>query len=111
MFGRGGAPLAEGLPDLGVVGMFTWVHGLVFLAIGGVVAWLLAYVERHPRAGFGILMLFVFFEFGFVAAAMVFADPVLHALAGPAALVPNLLPAGRPGGYLWGPPPKPRAQP
>ncbi len=101
LFRRGAAPLAEVLPDLEMVGMFTWVHGLVFLAIGGVVAWLLAYVERHPSAGFGILMLFVFFEFGFVAAAMVFAEPVLHALAWPAVLVANMLAAAAMGGYFW----------
>lgn len=101
LFRRGAAPLAEVLPDLEMVGMFTWVHGLVFLAIGGVVAWLLAYVERHPSAGFGILMLFVFFEFGFVAAAMVFAEPVLHALAWPAVLVANMLAATAMGGYFW----------
>ncbi len=101
LFRRGAAPLAEVLPDLEMVGMFTWVHGLVFLAIGGVVAWLLAYVERHPSAGFGILMLFVFFEFGFVAVAMVFAEPVLHALAWPAVLVANMLAAAAMGGYFW----------
>lgn len=101
LFRRGAAPLAEVLPDLEMVGMFTWVHGLVFLAIGGVVAWLLAYIERHPSAGFGILMLFVFFEFGFVAAAMVFAEPVLHALAWPAVLVANMLAATAMGGYFW----------
>jgi hypothetical protein len=33
-----------------------------------------------------MLMLFVFFEFGFIAAAMLFAAPVLQALAWPAVL-------------------------
>lgn len=101
LFRRGvGPPLAEVPLDLEMVGMFTWVHGLVFLAIGGAVARLLGYVERHPSAGFGILMLFVFFEFGFIAAAMLFAEPVLHALAWPAVLVANLLAAAAMGGYF-----------
>jgi hypothetical protein len=96
-----GPPLAEILPDLEMVWMFTWVHGLLFLAIGGAVARLLGYIERHPSVGFGILMLFVFFEFGFVAAAMLFAEPVLHALAWPAVLVANTLAAATMGGYFW----------
>jgi hypothetical protein len=96
-----GPPLAEIPPDLEMVWMFTWVHGLLFLAIGGAVARLLGYIERHPSVGFGILMLFVFFEFGFVAAAMLFAEPVLHALAWPAVLVANTLAAATMGGYFW----------
>jgi hypothetical protein len=96
-----GPPLAEILPDLEMVWMFTWVHGLLFLAIGGAVARLLGYIERHPSVGFGILMLFVFFEFGFVATAMLFAEPVLHALAWPAVLVANTLAAATMGGYFW----------
>jgi hypothetical protein len=100
LFGRG-APLAEGGADLGMVLMFTWVHGLAFVVVGGVVARLLALAERQPSAGFGILMLFVFFEFGFIAAAMVFAAPVLRALAWPAVLVANLLAAAAMGSYFW----------
>ncbi len=102
LFRRGaGPPLAEILPDLEMVGMFTWVHALVFLAIGGAVARLLGYIEGHPNIGFGILMLFVFCEFGFIAAAMLFAEPVLHALAWPAVLVANTLAATTMGGYFW----------
>jgi hypothetical protein len=46
-------------------------------------------------------MLFVFFEFGFIAAAMLLAEPVLQALAWPAILVANLLAATAMGGYFW----------
>ena len=76
-------------------------YALVFLAIGGAVARLLGYIEGHPNIGFGILMLFVFFEFGFIAAAMLFAEPVLKALAWPAVLVANMLAATTMGGYFW----------
>ena len=102
LFRRGaGAPWPEVLPDLEMVLMFTWVHGLVFVAIGGVAARLLGLAERQPSAGFGILMLFVFFEFGFIVTAMLLAAPVLQALAWPAILVANMLAAAAMGGYFW----------
>ncbi len=71
---------------------YSWIHGLVFCVIGGLAAKLLSLAERDLHFGFGILLLFVIFEFGFVAAAMVFAE--LQALAWPAVLVGNLLAAG-----------------
>jgi len=102
LFGRGaGLPWPDVGPDLGMVLMFTWVHGLAFVVVGGIVARLLALAERQPSVGFGIVMLFVFFEFGFIAAAMLFAAPVLHTLAWPAILVANLLAAAAMGGYFW----------
>ncbi len=101
LFRRGAGVVApEVVPDFGMVGMFTWVHGLLFAAIGGLTARLLGFAERNPSVGFGILLLFVFFEFGFVAAAMLFAEPILHALAWPAVLVANMLAAAVMGGYL-----------
>src|SRR5436309_12671786 len=99
LFRRGGTtPLSEIRPNLEMVLMFTWVHGLVFVAIGGIVARLLALAERKPSVGFGILMLLVFFEFGLIVAAMFFAEPILHALAWPAVLVANSLAAAAMGG-------------
>jgi hypothetical protein len=101
LFGRGaGLPPPDTGPDLGMVLMFTWVHGLAFVVVGGIVARLLAVAEGRPSAGFGILMLFVLFEFGFIAVAMLFAQPVLRALAWPAILVANLLAAATMGGYF-----------
>jgi hypothetical protein len=91
--------------------MFTWVHGLAFVVVGGIVARLLAVAERQPSAGFGILMLFVLFEFGFIAVAMLFAQPVLRALAWPAIVVANLLAAATMGGYFWLRHPNLRVQP
>jgi len=111
LFRHGAAPWLDAVPDLEMVLMFTWVHGLAFVVIGGIVARLLALAERQPSAGFGILMLFVFFEFGFIAAAMVFAAPVLQALAWPAILVANLLAAATMGGYFWLRHPNLRVQP
>ncbi len=100
---RHGAGLAspESLPvSLDMVLMFTWVHGLVFAMLGGAASRLLAFAERNPNIGFGILLFFVVFEFGFLAAAWMFAEPVLHALAWPAILIANLLAASAMGGYF-----------
>jgi hypothetical protein len=101
---RGGEGLAspETLAiNLEMVLMFTWVHGLVFIVIGGVASRLLGYAEHNPNIGFGILLLFVVFEFGFVAVNMAFADAVLRALTWQAVLVGNLLAAAAMAGYFW----------
>ena len=101
---RGGEGLASAttLPvSFEMVVLYTWVHGLVFCVIGGVAARLLALAERSPNAGFGILLLFVVFEFGFVMTAMVFAEPVLRAVTWPSILVGNLLAAAVMGAYFW----------
>lgn len=87
--------------SLEMVLVYTWVHGLVFCVIGGVAARLLAAAERKPDLGFGILLLFVVFEFGFLVAAMLFAEALLHALAWQEVLIGNLLAAGAMGAYFW----------
>jgi hypothetical protein len=84
-----------------MVVLYTWVHALVFAVVGGVAARLLAIAERRPHVGFGILLLFVVFEFGFLLAAMLFAEPVLRVLTWPAVLAGNLLAAVVMGAYLW----------
>lgn len=81
--------------------MFTWVHLLAFAVLGGIAAYLLALAERDPNYGFGILLFFVVFEFGFVVVAMTFAENVLHALAWPKVLIGNLLAAGAMAAYFW----------
>jgi hypothetical protein len=90
---------------------YSWIHGLVFCVIGGMAAKLLSLAERDLHFGFGILLLFVIFEFVFVAAAMVFAEPILRALAWPAVLVGNLLAAGAMALYFWRHHPKLRISP
>jgi hypothetical protein len=93
---RGGAGLDA--PEtmtvsLEMVLMFTWVHVLVFVGLGGIAARLLAYAERHPSSGFGVLLLFVVFQFGFIVAATIFVAPVLRVLSSWSILVANLLAA------------------
>jgi hypothetical protein len=100
----GGAGLdhPESLPvSYEMVLRFTWVHALVFAAIGGIAARLLAFAEHTANVGFGIVLLFVVFEFGFVAVTMVLAEDVLSSLAWPAVLFGNLLAAGVMGIYFW----------
>jgi hypothetical protein len=100
---RGGAGL--GTPEtltvsLEMVLMFTWVHVLVFVGLGGIAARLLAYAERHPSSGFGVLLLFVVFQFGFIVAATIFVAPVLRVLAPWSVLVANLLAAAAMTAYF-----------
>lgn len=103
LFRPGGRLAAPGsLPvSFEMVLVYTWVHGLVFCVIGGIAARLLAAAERKPDLGFGILLLFVVFEFGFLVAAMLFAEALLHALAWQEVLIGNLLAAGAMGAYFW----------
>jgi hypothetical protein len=102
LFQRGASldSLATQPVSLEMVLMFTWVHGLAFAALGGVAARLLGHVERHPSAGFGVLLFFVIFQFVFTAAASVFAAPVLRVLSPWTVLVANLLAAAAMAAYL-----------
>ena len=81
--------------------MYTWVHGMVFAVIGGSVSYLLRLAEKNPDLGFGIILLFIVLEFGFIGAAFLFAEPILHALAWPMILIGNLLAAAGMAGYFW----------
>ena len=83
-----------------VVG-FTFVHWLVFAVVGLIASRLLGLAERNANIGFGILLLFVVFEFGFLGGATLFAEPVLHALTWPTILIGNLLAAAVMGLYFW----------
>jgi hypothetical protein len=102
LFGRtAGVVDLQTLPvSMEMVLMFTWVHGLAFAAIGGVASRLLGMAERNPSIGFGVLLLFVVFEFGFTVAAMLFAAPILKVLTWPAVLVANLLAAAAMAAYF-----------
>jgi hypothetical protein len=81
--------------------MYTWVHGLVFCVIGVVASKLIAIAERNPEFGFGSFLFFCFFQFGFIIAAFIFAEPVLYIVAWPGILVGNLLAAGTMAAYFW----------
>ncbi len=101
IFGGGLASPTTPPVSLEMVTLYTWVHGLVFCVIGGVASRLLAIAERQPNVGFGVMLLFVVFEFGFLLVTMIFAESVFQALSWWAILVGNLLAAVAMGAYLW----------
>jgi hypothetical protein len=88
-------------PSLELVLGFTWVHYLVFMLIGVGAARLLALAEHNANLGFGIVLFFAVFEFGFLLASMIFAEGALQQLAWPAVVVGNLLAAGGMCWVLW----------
>jgi hypothetical protein len=99
---RNSVELPETIPiSFEMVLLYTWVHAMAFCVVGGVAAKLLELAESNLNVGFGILLLVVIFEFGFVGAAFIFAEPVLHALAWPTVLVGNLLAATTMATYFW----------
>src|SRR5262245_50045712 len=101
---RGGAGLENPqalAPNFEMVLSFTWVHVLAFLLIGVAASRLLDLVELNPSFGFGVVLLFVFFEFGFLLASMVFAEPVLRGLTWSEVLVGNLLAAATMAAVFW----------
>jgi hypothetical protein len=101
---RGGQGLSQGetIPiSLEMTLKFTWVHGMVFMIIGGGVSWFLELAERNSNLGFGILLLFVVLEFGFIIATLLFAEPILQSLAWPAVFTGNLLAAAAMSVYFW----------
>jgi hypothetical protein len=87
--------------DMEMVLTFTWVHVLAFLVIGVAASRLLGLAERNSNLGFGVVLLFVVFEFGFLLACTLFAETALQALAWPEVLVGNLLAAGAMAGVFW----------
>ena len=101
---RGGAGLENPqavAPNFEMVLSFTWVHVLAFLLIGVAASRLLGLAERNPSFGFGVVLLFVFFEFGFLLASMVFAEPLLRALTWSEILVGNLIAAAAMTAIFW----------
>ena len=103
LFGRGEVPTSyESIRvSLEMTLMYTWVHGLVFAVIGGIASRLLGLAEHNSNLGFGILLLFVGLEFGFLGSASVLLQPVLHTIAWPSVLFGNLLATTTMAGYLW----------
>lgn len=81
--------------------MFTWVHALAFVVLATAAAWLIRIAERDPNYGFGILLFFVIFEFGFIGFSLMFAEGILHALTIPAVLIGNLLAVAAMGVFFY----------
>jgi hypothetical protein len=100
---RRGATLDAALAapvSLEMVGMFTWVHALVFIALGGIAAYLLTAVETKPSLAFGLVLMFVVFQAGFTVAAAVLAPRLLAVVGWLPVLTANLLAAAAMALYL-----------
>ncbi|MBI1737603.1 MAG: hypothetical protein HYR51_20720 [Candidatus Rokubacteria bacterium] len=100
---RRGVPLETAVTapvSLEMVGMFTWVHALVFIALGGAASYLLTAVETRPSLGFGLVLLFVVFQAGFTVVAVVIAPALLAAVGWIPVLTANLLAASAMAGYF-----------
>ncbi len=80
---------------------FTFVHWLIFTALGGFAAWMLGVAERNANLGFGVLLLFAFMEIGFLAVVAVFAQTLFQAISWQLVLVGNLLATAAMGLYFW----------
>jgi hypothetical protein len=81
---KGGAGLnsLQSVPaSFGMVLMFSILHGVAFLGIGILGTWLLHLAERDASYGFNVVLLLVFFAFGFTFLNMVLAGVVLNALS------------------------------
>jgi hypothetical protein len=81
--------------------MYSGVHGLVFMVLGVIAAYLLLLPKRKLHFGISILLLFAILELGFVGTAFVLAKPVLDELAWPIVLIGNFLAAAGMACYLW----------
>jgi hypothetical protein len=92
LFGRG-AGLEHVTVSIGTVAMFTWVHGLIFAALGGIAARLLAVAERNPSLGFGIVLFFVLLQCGFTTVMVLVAPAIFTVLGWMSIFVANLLAA------------------
>ena len=99
---RGGEALSATLPvNMEMVVNFTWIHLLAFLLIGLAASKLIEVAERDANLGFGIVLLFVVFEFGFIAFFSTVAGEVLQVISWPSILVGNLLAAAALGLVFW----------
>ena len=87
--------------SLEMAALYTVAHVLIFSAIGSLASRLLVIAERHPEVGFGILVLFVVFEFAVTVSPILFAASLVCALTWPALLIANLLATAAMAGYLW----------
>ena len=66
-----------------------------------IAAYFLLLTAKRPSLRFGILLLFVILELGFVGTAFVFAESVLHELEWPTIVLGNLMAVAGMTVYLW----------
>ena len=97
---QGLSPNAGEQVSLKLTLMYSGVHGLVFMVLGVIAAYLLLLPKRKLHFGLAFLALFVVLELGFISTAFVLAKPVLDELAWPIVLIGNFLAAAGMACYL-----------
>ena len=97
---QGPASDAGELVSLKLTVMYSGVHGLVFMVLGVITAYLLLLPKRKLHLGIVLIALFAVLEFGFVGTAFIVAQPVLNELAWPIILTGNFLAAAGMASYL-----------
>ena len=80
--------------------IYSGLHGLVFMVLGVIAAYLLLLPKRKLHLGIVLIVLFAVLELGFVGTAFVVAKPVLDELAWPVVLTGNFLAAAGMACYL-----------
>jgi hypothetical protein len=88
------------LVSLKLTVMYSGVHGLVFMVLGMIAAYLFLLSKRKLHLGILLIALFAVLELGFVGTAFVVAKPVLDELAWPIVLTGNFLAAAGMACYL-----------
>src|ERR1044072_843775 len=89
------------LVSLKLTVMYSGVHGLVFMVLGMIAAYLFLLSKRKLHLGILLIELFAGLELGFVGTAFVVAKPVLDELAWPIVLTGHFLAAAGMACYLW----------
>ncbi len=87
--------------ELPAVVAYTLVHIVAFLAVGVIVAAMLAELRKTPHVLWLLAEFFIVFEFGFYGVIAVVFAPVAGLLAWINVAVGNLIAAGGMGYYLW----------
>jgi hypothetical protein len=80
--------------------MYSGVHGLVFMVLGVIAAYLFYLRKSKVHLSIVLIALFTVLELGFVGTAFIVAKPVLHELAWPIILTGNFLAAAGMACYL-----------
>jgi hypothetical protein len=80
---------------------YTMFHAVAFVAVGMIAAALAYEVELFPSTLFIVVVAFAVFEFGFYLLVVIFARPLLGALAWWNVAIGNAIAAAGMGYYLW----------
>jgi hypothetical protein len=109
LFSIVGSPAADSAATH-VVG-YTVFHYAAFIAVGTLLAALVARAQQEPTILAALVMLFIIFQLGFYGLAMLLAEiPAFGRLAWLQVAVGNLVAAAAMGTYLWRAHPEVRAE-